>query len=55
VFVWLGHEFLEVLPAVSFFAVGFNLILTTTNLIRKDYIIIGRSPRWPFVSLTPIL
>lgn len=35
--VWPGHEFLEMLPAVVFFAVGFNLILTTTNLILKDY------------------
>ena len=35
--VWLGHEFLEMLPAVIFFAVGFNLILLTTNLILKDY------------------
>ncbi len=37
VLVGLGHEFLEMLPAVIFFAVGFNLILTTTNLILKDY------------------
>src|SRR5271156_5060986 len=37
VIVWLGREFLEMLPAVIFFAVGFNLILLTTNLILKDY------------------
>src|SRR5271157_3787900 len=37
VLVWLGREFLEMLPAVIFFAVGFNLILLTTNLILKDY------------------
>ncbi|HKN27942.1 MAG TPA: hypothetical protein VJY34_08670 [Roseiarcus sp.] len=36
-FVWLGHEFLEMLPVAIFFAVGFNLILTTTNLVLKDY------------------
>lgn len=35
--VWVAHEFLEMLPAVVFFAVGFNLILLTTNLILKDY------------------
>jgi len=35
--VWLGHESFEMLPAVIFFAVGFNLILLTTNLILKDY------------------
>jgi hypothetical protein len=37
VIVWLAHEFAEMLPAVIFFAVGFNLILLTTNLILKDY------------------
>ena len=37
IIVWLGHEFLEMLSPVIFFAVGFNLILLTTNLILKDY------------------
>ena len=36
-FVWLGHEFLEMLPAVIFFAVGFNVIVLTTNLILSEY------------------
>ena len=35
--VWLGHEFLEMLPAVIFFAVGFNVIVLTTNLILSEY------------------
>jgi hypothetical protein len=35
--VWVAHEFIEMLPVAVFFAVGFNLILTTTNLILKDY------------------
>ena len=30
-------EFKEMLPPTIFFAVGFNLILLTTNLILKDY------------------
>jgi hypothetical protein len=37
IIVWLAHEFLELLPPVIFFAVGFNLILLTTNLILEDY------------------
>lgn len=35
--IWLGHEFLEMLPAVIFFAVGFNVIVLTTNLILSEY------------------
>lgn len=37
VIVWVAHEFLEMLPVAIFFAVGFNLILATTNLILKDF------------------
>ena len=35
--VWVGHEFLEMLPAVIFFAVGFNVIVLTTNLFLSSY------------------
>jgi uncharacterized membrane protein YidH (DUF202 family) len=35
--VWLGHEFLEMLPAVVFFAVGFTVIVLTTNLFLSSY------------------
>lgn len=34
-FLW--HEFLEILPPTIFFALGFNLILLTTNLILANY------------------
>ena len=37
VFVWMRHEFLEMLPAVIFFAVGFNVIVLTTNLFLSSY------------------
>src|SRR5271157_4938645 len=30
-------EFMEALPAIAFFAVGFNLIVLTTQLILDDY------------------
>jgi hypothetical protein len=33
----MAHEFLEMLPAVLFFAVSFNVISLTTNLILSDY------------------
>lgn len=35
--VWIGHEFLEMLPAVAFFAIGFSVIVLTTNLLLSDY------------------
>ena len=35
--VWLRHEFVEMLPAVLFFAVGFNVIVLTTNLFLSSY------------------
>jgi hypothetical protein len=31
------HEFLDILPPTIFFAIGFNLILLTTNLLLADY------------------
>jgi len=34
-FLW--REFLEILPPTIFFAIGFNLILLTTNLLLADY------------------
>ncbi len=34
---WIAHEFLEMLPVVIFFAVGFNVIILTTNLVLSDY------------------
>jgi hypothetical protein len=34
---WLLHELYEILPPVTFFFVGFNLIVLTTNLILADY------------------
>ena len=34
---FLIKEFLEALPAIVFFAVGFNLIVLTTQLILDDY------------------
>ncbi len=34
---WMAHEFLEMLPVVIFFAVGFNVIILTTNLVLSDY------------------
>jgi len=35
----LGKEFKELLPPTVFFAVSFNLILLTTQLILADYLI----------------
>ena len=32
-------EFLEILPPTVFFAVGFNLIVLTTDLILADYLV----------------
>jgi hypothetical protein len=37
VFAWIVHEFLEMLPVVIFFAVGFVVIVVTTNLVLADY------------------
>jgi hypothetical protein len=37
VLVWMGREFLEMLPAVTFFAVGFNVIVLATNLFLSSY------------------
>lgn len=34
---WLIHEFLEMLPVVAYFAVGFLAIISTTNLILAQY------------------
>jgi hypothetical protein len=34
---FLLREFLEILPPTIFFAIGFNLILLSTNLILADY------------------
>jgi hypothetical protein len=34
---WWLHELRELLPPTIFFAVGFNLIVLTTNLILADY------------------
>ena len=34
---WVVHEFVEMLPVVLFFAVGFTVIILTTNLILSDY------------------
>jgi hypothetical protein len=34
---WMAREFFEMLPAVLFFAVGFIVIILTTNLILSDY------------------
>src|SRR5580692_5851061 len=36
---FIGKQFLEVLPPTLFFAVGFNLIVLTTQLILADYLI----------------
>jgi hypothetical protein len=36
-FAFMRHEFVEMLPAVLFFAVGFNVIVLTTNLLLRDY------------------
>ena len=35
--VWFLHELREMLPPTIFFAVGFNLIVLTTNLILAEY------------------
>jgi hypothetical protein len=37
VFAWIVHEFLEMVPVVIFFAVGFVVIVVTTNLVLADY------------------
>ena len=31
------EEFMEALPAIVFFAIGFNLVVLTTQLILDDY------------------
>jgi hypothetical protein len=36
---FIGKQFLEVLPPTLFFAVGFNVIVFTTQLILADYLI----------------
>jgi hypothetical protein len=36
---FLLHEFREMLPPTIFFAIGFNLIVLTTNLILADYLV----------------
>jgi hypothetical protein len=35
--VWWLHELREILPPTTFFFIGFNLIVLTTNLILADY------------------
>jgi hypothetical protein len=35
--IWWMHELGEILPPTIFFAIGFNLILLTTNLILAEY------------------
>jgi hypothetical protein len=37
VFAWIVHEFLEMVPVVIFFAVGFVVIVVNTNLVLADY------------------
>ena len=36
---FLEKELLEILPPTVFFAVGFNLIVLTTDLILADYLV----------------
>src|ERR1700757_4561579 len=36
---FIGRQFLEVLPPTLFFAIGFNVIVLTTQLILADYLI----------------
>ena len=37
VLAWVVHEILEMLPVAIFFAVGFIVIVVTTNLVLADY------------------
>jgi hypothetical protein len=37
VLAWLMHEIVEMLPAASFFGIGFVVIVLTTNLVLEDY------------------
>jgi hypothetical protein len=37
VVAWLMHEIVAMLPAASFFGIGFVVIVLTTNLVLEDY------------------
>jgi hypothetical protein len=39
ILAFIGKQFLEILPPTLFFAVGFNVIVFTTQLILADYLV----------------
>ena len=36
-FVWLKHEFFEIIPPTIFFTIAFSLIIATQRLISREY------------------